>query len=84
MTTAPITPAARNAAHQMLQMLFHTVADSLTASPDQLVARDGRITVAGEARSIGFREATGKLRTERISAVASRSDDYGGFGRRFG
>jgi xanthine dehydrogenase YagR molybdenum-binding subunit len=84
MTTASITPAARNAAHQALQMLFRAVADSLAVTPDQLAARNGRITVAGEARSMGFREAASKLRTERISAVASRSDDYGGFGRKFG
>jgi xanthine dehydrogenase YagR molybdenum-binding subunit len=84
MTTASITPAARNAAHQVLQKLFHVVADSLAVTPDQLAARNGRITVAGDTRGISFREAARKLGTERISAVASRSDDYGGFGRKFG
>ena len=90
MTTASITPAARNAAFQALQMLFRAVAGSLVATPDQLVAQDGRITVAGDidgavdARGIGFREATAKLPTARVSAMAARSDDYGGFGRKSG
>jgi xanthine dehydrogenase YagR molybdenum-binding subunit len=84
MTTASITPPARNAAHRVLLELFEGVAPVLGAGPESLLARDGRITTADNARGMSFREAAARLRTEQISAVASRSDDYGGFGRKFG
>ncbi len=84
MTTASITPPARNAAHRALRELFGAVAPVLGAAPENLVARGGRIAASDNTRSMGFREAAAHLRTERISAVASRSDDYGGFGRKMG
>jgi xanthine dehydrogenase YagR molybdenum-binding subunit len=85
MTTASITPAARNAANQVLQALFRGVAPSLQAAPEDLVAHEGRIGVrADAARGLTFRAAAAKLRTDRISAVAGRSDDYGGFRRKGG
>jgi xanthine dehydrogenase YagR molybdenum-binding subunit len=84
MTTASITPAARNAAYRALQELFVLVAPSLDATPETLVARRGSISTADTTRSIGFRAAAAQLRTDRISAVASRSDDYGGFARKMG
>jgi xanthine dehydrogenase YagR molybdenum-binding subunit len=85
MTTASITPAARNAAYQVLQDLFRNVAPSLQAAPEDLVARGGRIAVRADgARSMAFREAATTLRTDQISAVAGRSDDYGGFRRKGG
>jgi len=83
-TTASITPPARNAACQALSKLFKTVAPSLGAAPGSLIARGCRISTADGARSIGFREAAAQLPTEQVSAVASRSEDYGGFGRRMG
>jgi xanthine dehydrogenase YagR molybdenum-binding subunit len=84
-TTASITPAARDAAWRVKQMLFRQVAAALHVDPERLVARDGRIVpVNGPARDIGFREAAAALRTEQISAVGTRADDYGGFARRFG
>ena len=84
MTTASITPPARNAAHRALRQLFDAVAPALGTAPESLVARGGRIATADNARGMGFREAAAYLRTERISAVASRSDDYGDFGQRMG
>jgi xanthine dehydrogenase YagR molybdenum-binding subunit len=84
MTTASITPAARNAAHRALHDFLEAVAPALGAAPESLVARDGRISTADGARGMGFREAAARLRTEQISAIASRSDDYGGFRSRFG
>jgi xanthine dehydrogenase YagR molybdenum-binding subunit len=84
LTTASITPPARNAAHRALRALFVAVAPALGAAPQSLVARGGRIGAADGTRSMTFSEAAAHLRTERISAVASRSDDYGGFGRKFG
>ena len=84
LTTASITPPARNAAHRALRELMQAVAPALGAAPESLVARDGRISTADGARSLSFREAASRLPAERISVVASRSDDYGGFARKFG
>jgi xanthine dehydrogenase YagR molybdenum-binding subunit len=82
--TASITPPARNAAHRVLRELFDVTAPGLDAAPESLVARGGRIFTADGTRSMGFREAAARLRTEHVSAVASRSDDYGGFGGKMG
>ena len=83
-TTASISPPARNAAHRALRRLIEAVAPSFGCPAEQLLARGGRIGTADGARSITFREAAARLRTEQVSAVASRSDDYGGFGERMG
>jgi len=84
-TTASITPPARVAAWRVQQQLFRETALALNAAADDLTARDGKIFVRSDpSRSIGFREAAGRLRNDRISAVASRSDDYAGFRRRMG
>ncbi|HXJ02034.1 MAG TPA: xanthine dehydrogenase family protein molybdopterin-binding subunit [Micropepsaceae bacterium] len=84
-TTASSTPPARNAAWRVLQLIFREVALALNAGAEDLVARDGRILVRdAPSRSMSFGEAAALLRDERISAVATRSDDYGGFRRRMG
>ncbi|MGA2894746.1 MAG: xanthine dehydrogenase family protein molybdopterin-binding subunit [Xanthobacteraceae bacterium] len=84
-TTASITPPARTAAWRVLQQLFREAALSLNASAADLVARDGRIYVRDDqSRGMSFRDAAARLRTDRISAVASRADDYDGFRRRMG
>ncbi len=84
-TTASITPPARTAAWRVQQQLFRETALAFNAAPDELVARNGKILVSADpSRGIGFREAAARLRTDRISAVASRSDDYLGFRRRMG
>jgi xanthine dehydrogenase YagR molybdenum-binding subunit len=83
--TASITPPARTAAWRVLQSLYREVGPLLQATPGELVARDGRISVRADlTRSIPFAEAAAHLRTDIISAVASRADDYGGFRRRMG
>ncbi len=42
--------------------------------------RDGRVFVAKEPkRSVAFRDAAKRLRTEQLAVTASRPDDYGGF-----
>jgi xanthine dehydrogenase YagR molybdenum-binding subunit len=84
LTTASITPPARNAAYRVLRELLGAAAPELGAPAETLIARGGRISTADGARGISFREAAARLRTERISAVASRTDDYGGFARKFG
>ncbi|MGO9459414.1 MAG: xanthine dehydrogenase family protein molybdopterin-binding subunit [Rhodomicrobium sp.] len=84
-TAASITPPARTAAWRVLQTLFHEAAPRLNASASTLEARGGRIMVQGDpGRSMSFGEAAARLRTDRISAVASRADDYGGFKRTMG
>ena len=84
-TTASMTPPARTAAWKVKQILFRRVAPTLGVTPDRLVARGGRITVGDDtAHSISFRDAAAGLRTDQISAIESRADDYGGFRRRMG
>lgn len=79
-TTGSITPAARNAAYRVRKQLLEQVAPALGAAPDALEMRDGKVLVRGDAsKSLGFRAAAAKLRTEQIAATTSRSDDYGGF-----
>jgi xanthine dehydrogenase YagR molybdenum-binding subunit len=83
--TASITPPARAAAWRVLQSLLREAGLALNAAAEDLVARKGRILVRDDpSRGISFREAAARLRTDRISAVASRSDDYPGFRRRMG
>jgi xanthine dehydrogenase YagR molybdenum-binding subunit len=81
-TTASITPPARNAAYKVKQTLLEIVAPHLGVAADDLVLRDGRIAAKSDpARGMSLREAAAKMRTDQISAFASRSDDYGGFRR---
>jgi xanthine dehydrogenase YagR molybdenum-binding subunit len=84
-TTASITPAARDAAWRVKQALFRQVAPALNTAPDRLEAREGRIVSRDDpTRDIGLREAAAGLRTDQISAVGTRADDYGGFRRHNG
>ena len=79
-TTGSITPAARNAAFAAKQKLLEQIAPGLSATPADLVMAGGKVQVnAGERRTLSFKEAAARLRTEEVGARASRSDDYGGF-----
>jgi len=79
-TTGSITPAARNAAFAAKRQLLEQVAQALGAKPDELSMKDGKVVVrADPSRSLAFRAAAARLRTEQIAARASRTDDYGGF-----
>jgi xanthine dehydrogenase YagR molybdenum-binding subunit len=79
-TTGSITPAARSAAFRARKKLLEQVAPALGAAPDALAMKDGKVFVANyPAQSLSFRAAAAKLKTEEITAAASRSDDYGGF-----
>ena len=81
-TTASITPAARTAAWQVLQQLLSHAAPGLGVAASQLRLQDGRIVVSADPRrSLSLAQVASRLRTEGLSAVASRSDDYGGFRR---
>ena len=84
-TTASVTPPARTAAWRVLQQLLTEAAPALNTAADNLVVREGRIFVRDDqSRSLSFVEAAAHLRSDHISAVAARSDDYGGFRRRVG
>jgi xanthine dehydrogenase YagR molybdenum-binding subunit len=84
-TTASITPAARTAAWRVFQSLCREAALALNAAPEDFVARGGRIALRDDPdRGMSFADVAARLRTDRISAVASRSDDYAGFRRRMG
>ena len=78
-TTDSITPAARRAAHEVKQVFVDQIATAHGVTPDEVVLRGGKVVVAG--KPLPFRAAAAKLRTEQISATASRPDDYGGFSR---
>ena len=84
LTTASISPPARNAAHRVLREILAAASALLDVPADKLVARSGRIATADNVRSVSFREAAARLPAEAVSATASRSEDYGGFARRFG
>jgi xanthine dehydrogenase YagR molybdenum-binding subunit len=66
-TTGSITPAARNAAFRAKREVYAQAARAMSTTPEALMA------------STPLRAAAAKLRTEQITAQASRSDDYGGF-----
>ncbi len=84
-TTASTTPPARTAAWRVQQQLLREAALMLNASVNELIAVEGKILVGSDrSRFLTFRDAAARLRTDRIAAVASRSDDYGGFRRRAG
>lgn len=84
-TTASITPPARTAAWRVKQALFRAVAPMLAVAPELLALRDGWVMVADDpTHRLAFREAAAQLRTDQISAVAARSDDYDGFRRQMG
>ena len=84
LTTASITPPARNAAHRVLGELFDVAAPALESRPDELVARAGRIATRDGARSMPFAAAAARLRSDHIGAQATRADDYGGFAHKAG
>ena len=81
-TTGSITPAARNAAFRAGRSFLAQVAPALGAEPAALVLRDGKVTVGNNGgRSLAFRQAAARMRTEQVTATANRADDYGGWGQ---
>ena len=66
-TTGSITPAARNAAFLARREVYSQAARAASTTPEALLG------------SMPLRAAAAKLRTEQITAQATRSDDYGGF-----
>jgi xanthine dehydrogenase YagR molybdenum-binding subunit len=77
MTTNSITPAARNAAYKAKQQLLEQVAPVLNTSADQLVMSDGKVFAKDTpSKSLTFKQAAGRMKTDEIAARADRIDDY--------
>jgi len=79
MTTASITPAARNAAYRLKQQFLQALAPALNSSPEDLYLADGKLrSKADSSVSMSFRRATAKMKTEELSVRANRTPDYSG------
>jgi len=82
-TTNSITPPARNAAYQAARSFLGQVAPALGAEPSALALQGGKVVVVGDGgRSLGFRQAAARMRTEQVSATVARPEDYHGVGAR--
>jgi xanthine dehydrogenase YagR molybdenum-binding subunit len=77
-TIDSLSPAVRNAAHQARQAFVAQLASAHGVEPAQVTLAGGKVSIEGKSAA-PFRQAAAKLRTEQVSAIASRSDDYGGF-----
>jgi xanthine dehydrogenase YagR molybdenum-binding subunit len=76
-TTNSITPAARNAAYAAKRQLLEQVAPLLNTAPDQLVMSDGKVFAqTNPEKTITFKQAAARLKTDEVSARAGRNDDY--------
>ena len=79
MTTASITPAARNAAYRLKRQFFEAVAPVLNTPPDDLYFSGGTLrSKSNAALSLSFRQAAAKMKTEELSVRADRIADYSG------
>jgi xanthine dehydrogenase YagR molybdenum-binding subunit len=76
-TTNSITPPTRNAAYQAARSFLAQVAPALGVEPGALALQGGKVVVTGDGgRSLGFRQAAAKMRTEQVSATVARAEDY--------
>ena len=76
-TTASITPAARDAAHKAKLQFLAAIAPAYGVSADQLSLNDGRVNVSSDSsRSYTLKQAAAKMPTDEISARATRVPDY--------
>jgi xanthine dehydrogenase YagR molybdenum-binding subunit len=76
-TTGSISPAARNAAYRVKQMLLAEVAPALGVAAEDLAMTDGKVVSKSDpSKSMTFAQAAAKLANEEISAKATRSQDY--------
>jgi len=76
-TTNSITPAARNAAYGAKRQLLEQVAPLLDTTAEQLVMSDGKVFAKNDpGKSLPFKQAAARLKTDEIAARAGRNDDY--------
>jgi xanthine dehydrogenase YagR molybdenum-binding subunit len=79
MTTASITPAARNAAYRLKRQFFEAVAPAIGASPDDLYFEGERLrSKSNSSLSLSLRQAAAKMKDEELSVRANRIEDYDG------
>jgi xanthine dehydrogenase YagR molybdenum-binding subunit len=76
-TIDSITPAARNAAHQARRAFVAEMAAAHGVAGAAIRLEGGQVHLGD--KTLPFRSAAAKLRKEQVAALASRSDDYGGF-----
>lgn len=77
-TTNSITPAARNAAYGVGRQLLAAVAPEWGVDADALEMSGGKVFVTADpSKSLTFRQACRRLKTEQIAERAQRSQNYG-------
>lgn len=78
--TGSITPPARNAAFEIKQKLLDIAAGRLETDVANITIENGfYVPKDNPDKKLHFKEVLSNMRTEQITATASRSDDYGGF-----
>ncbi len=83
--TGSITPPVRNAAYDAKMQLLGLIAKKWKTEKDYLSIENGKITdKTDSSRNMTCKDALRGMRTGQIIAVASRSDDYGGFQQEWG
>jgi xanthine dehydrogenase YagR molybdenum-binding subunit len=76
-TTASISPAARDAAWQASQKFLASVAPALSVKATDLTLSGGMVrSASGKFQPIAFRSAAAKMDTDQVSAQAKRVRDY--------
>ncbi|MGH7175825.1 MAG: xanthine dehydrogenase family protein molybdopterin-binding subunit [Tepidisphaeraceae bacterium] len=76
-TTNSITPVARNAAYAVKQQLAEQFAPLLGTDQGDVLFADGKVSSkSNPSNSLTFGAACKKLKTEQVSSVANRSQDY--------
>jgi len=80
-TAASVTPAIKATVADAKQKLLARVAETLEASPDELIAKDGKICVKDNPeRCLSWSEATAKLETESIVVTGGWVEGLSGSG----
>ncbi|MBX9666718.1 MAG: xanthine dehydrogenase family protein molybdopterin-binding subunit [Candidatus Obscuribacterales bacterium] len=78
-TTGSITPAVRKAAHHLKLKIFDLASSKLSAEPEDLIMKDGKISEKNGGNSLTLKKLAKELPTDQLSVFASRTADYGGF-----
>ncbi len=78
--TGAITPPARNAAYEIKLKLLDIAAGKLETEKENIEMQGGFFSLKDNPdKKLHYKEVLSGMRTEQITASASRSDDYGGF-----
>jgi xanthine dehydrogenase YagR molybdenum-binding subunit len=78
--TGSITPPARNAAYEIKLKLLDLAAGKLETEKENILMENGFfIKKDNPDKKFHYKEVLSQMRTEQLTATASRSDDYGGF-----